>query len=545
MTKQSESGSALTGGIRWDKDEVSAALDILEKERSNHLDYLTGILNEYHHAEHDSSHYDLLCGEWLLTFSHVLYAAYLHVVRGLPCVQWSRSTPVFSDYRHFLGCIVEKPEFSEQIKAHVSSVLAGEDEEKSGFATSSIRVGSEIESGFRRHLRTWKRKTTGTLAQKDVPFYFCHPHLNRCSRLEWTSTLWKWRRWAREENLDYPIESTVLIDADWRSKTSKAHQGGTFSDIMHRMIPLYLPAVYLEAFDSLRTQAHALKIPRPTAIYTANSLHGHTLFKFLAADWRLDGTKILNHQHGGNYGLDRIHAVENYETRVADRFYTLGWTGESPKQTVLPWPMFPKASKEINKKSILLNCIAYPAPVYRIHFQPMSGTIATMLEESVAFVKEMKGRARMTLRPSPNDYAMRTVDTLSAIDTNIAIDDLQTAGVNSYMASDLVVHSYLGTSWLETLALDIPTVVFFDPEIYSWREASLKLVEALKNVGILHESGGDAGKFVRTIWENPRLWWNQSGVQNARNEFVSHYARFSTDWSALWQNEFCRWIDKA
>ena len=544
MNTAGDSNSPCVKNIRWDRHEVAAALDTLEREQSGILDYLTLILNGYHQSKHDKTYYDLLCGEWLLTFSHVVYAAYLQVERDIPQVEFARTIPAFSDYNQFQGSIVEDPLQSEQIAAHVNWLLGEQNGGNIRWHSRTIQVSNKTGSNWRRRMRDWKSGALRAFAKNDSKLILCRPHVDRCSRRAWYATLWKWRKWAREENFDYPLESSAEVDVVWRTKMSCEQQGTTFVEILRRMLPLYLPVAYVEAFADLRAQAHALRIPRPQAIYTANSLHGHTLFKLLAADWRADGTKILNHQHGGNYGLDRVHAVENYETRVCDRFFTLGWTGESAKQTVLPGALSPKSSRATGGRTkILLNCIAYPPSVFRIHFQPMPGTIETMLEQSAAFVQEMKGRCRMTLRPSPNDYAMRTVDSLSAIDASMVIDNMETSGIHSYLESDLVVHSYLGSSWLETLALDIPTVCFYDPETYAWREDSFGLVQALMNVGILHESGREAAKFVLTVQKDPKLWWKKSDVQDARSEFVSRYARFSTEWPALWENEFFNWTN--
>lgn len=544
MNSRTESEPGLAKRIHWDRHEVAPALDLLEKDHENHLGHLTRILNDYHHADHDSSYYDLLCGEWLLTFSHALYAAYLHVTRGFPHAEWSHEIPAFSDYGHFQTYVVEKADFSEQLTAHVAEALGNGERHSITFGGSTILVGGGGRSGWGRHMRAWKGSIFSTFSKRNAPFVFCRPHLNGCGRLEWGAALWSWRKWAREESLDQPVEVTVKVDTAWRKKMAKASPGESFGELLCQMLPLYMPAAYLEAFGSLRNQAHALDIQRPQAIYTSNSLYGHTVFKMLAADWRLDGTKILNHQHGGNYGLDRIHAIERFETRVSDRFYTLGWTGASPKQKILPGALSPKWKAGKHRKGrILLNCISYPDNIYRIHFQPMPGTIETMSSQMAAFVTETKGLEVVTLRPSPKEYGTSAAEMLQKIDGSILIDNLSIPGIRSYANYDVVVHAYLGTSWLETLALDIPTICFYDPETYAFREESLELIRALSRVGILHESGRAAAKFALSVIRHPREWWEKPDVQSARVAFVERYASFTADWPGVWEREFMNWIN--
>jgi hypothetical protein len=543
LTNSPESATSPAEGIRWDKSEVSPALDVLEGLQVPTLDHVTEILNGYHRAGHHASYYDLICGEWILTFSHVLYAAYLHVQRGMPLERWSGVIPAFSDYGHFLRCVVEDPAFAGQLAAHVAALLAGDGAARGGFRAGPVRVGSGPAGGWRHRLREWKREAVGSFTKNDADFVFCQPHLNGCTRREWIAALWKWRKWAREENLDQAIVASVEMDAGWRVKTSAGSSDRSFEDLLRRMITLYMPAVYLEAWGPLKNQAHSLQISRPRAVYTSNSLHGHTLFKILSADWRLDGTKILNHQHGGNYGLDRVHAIENFETRVSDRFYTLGWKGQAPNQQVLPGalPAGVAGDGRPNRK-ILLNCIAYPPNVFRIHFQPMPGTVETMLDEMSAFIRETKGRADVTLRPSRTEYTVRVADLLQKIDGRLKVDDVRVPGIRSYAKYGMVVHSYLGTSWLETLALNIPTVCFYDPQTYVFRDRAAGSIQKLAAAGILHENGKGAAKFVLSVANDPRAWWGRAEVQEARAGFAAQYALFSQDWPDVWEDEFEKWI---
>jgi putative transferase (TIGR04331 family) len=101
-----------------------------------------------------------------------------------------------------------------------------------------------------------------------------------------------------------------------------------------------------------------------------------------------------------------------------------------------------------------------------------------------------------------------------------------------------VVHNYLGTSWLETLAMNVPTVCFYDPGLYAPREPARPYFDMLVRVGILHHSGREAAKFVNAFKGDPSAWWNSAEVQAARETFVARYANFSDDWLAAWQAEF-------
>ena len=122
-------------------------------------------------------------------------------------------------------------------------------------------------------------------------------------------------------------------------------------------------------------------------------------------------------------------------------------------------------------------------------------------------------------------------------------DDFKKSSAFRFAESRLVIHNYLGTSWLETLALDIPTVCFYDPETYAFREAAQPYINSLATVGVLHRSGNSAALFVASLGDDMEKWWAKVEVQKARRNFVKQYANFSPDWKEQWEQEFKAVLD--
>ena len=50
------------------------------------------------------------------------------------------------------------------------------------------------------------------------------------------------------------------------------------------------------------------------------------LFKILIAEKKLNGSKIINIQHGGNYGKMRRYLNEEYEYKYSDYFLSYGFS---------------------------------------------------------------------------------------------------------------------------------------------------------------------------------------------------------------------------
>ena len=521
---------------------MALALEFLGPLQLTLRERLTDLLNTYHRWSRSPDYYDLLCGEWLMHFSHVVYAAYLDVTRGVPVASQPAPLATFADFNDYQMAAVHSAQFAGQLRQSAADLLNRSGSAHPQFAREAISFAKPSGGRIRRLGMGLLKAGIEAARNNHAPFLFCHPDV-KCSRMEWAATMLKWHGWARHDNLAYPIDISADIDHQWRRRASAEISVSGFTELVCALMPLYVPALYLEALPAYRSQALGLALPRPQAVYTANSLHGHSLFKILAADWREEGTKILSHQHGGGYGIDRIHTTEEYETQVANRFYTLGWESNSPKQK----PLAAALSRNFFRRTkvgsqILLSCVLYPKQVYRIHFQPMPGTIENMITETTAFVRESKDWPELLVRPYPDDYGWSMVNTLRATNPALRLDDMHVNGMNSYARSALVVHNYLGTSWLETLALNIPTVCFYDVRTYSFRSAAQPYIDRFEAAGVLHRDGSSAARFVSSIMANPQSWWDSPALQDLRAEFARNYANFSADWANQWESEFRNWI---
>ncbi len=91
--------------------------------------------------------------------------------------------------------------------------------------------------------------------------------------------------------------------------------------------------------------------------------------------------------------------------------------------------------------------------------------------------------------------------------------------------SKLVVHSYDSTGILETLALNIPTICFWQNGLAHLNDEEKPYYQLLVEAGIIALSPDLAAKHVASIWTNIPDWWFSERVQEARLKFCSRYAR--------------------
>ena len=335
----------------------------------------------------------------------------------------------------------------------------------------------------------------------------------------------------------YPVIFEEIIDINWRLfASSNVGRIDNYKNLVCSLLPLYLPVVFLEGFNLFRKRALGLHLHRPKAMFTGNSLTGNLIYKLHAAEWQKEGTKLLSGQHGGGYGIDSFNLFEEYETRVSDCFYTWGWRRlDRPVK-----PLAPPIPHYLRHKTlkIVLICVDYPKTIHRIHYQPMGDQVSLLHDETCEFLLNLSDHKQLLIRRCCKDYGWGVSQKINNAAPEAKCETTRSSSFKLFAKSQLVVHNYLGTSYLETLALNIPTVCFYDIQSYAFRTEAQPLINALEKASIIHRSGKDAAKFVSSISNNPNSWWSKNDVQEARYNFVRQYANFSNNWMKEWEEEF-------
>ncbi len=520
----------------WNITSVSNGLNEVDKCRGPLLAELKGLLDRYNNWNKSTLYYDVIAGDWLEYFIHLTYAAMVEIVLSGDDKNLKLRIPVTADVRAYGALRWQQSGLHEHLRSAVGHLLAGGLPTPWQFSADSVQIHSGSEESI-----AYKAIRAVATTQPDV--LMVAPYF-RCGRAEVLKALIGWRKWAALDNLAYPVNFSVRLNSRWRLKKSfEAYPAIDFLGILRILLPLHLPVSLLEGFSKYRSEVLAYPVSRPKAVYSANALHAHLQFKILAAEWREYGTKLLYHQHGGGYGIDKVHAFEDYETRVSDYYFTWGWSSPNHPKVGPLSPSMLHVPKE-KKRYILLICTDYPVVFFRLHFQPMLGGIETMHSETCEFLTAWHDCKTLLIRAHVHDYSGKFMSMMRKVAPNASFDDRSVSSFQRFSQSNLVVHNYLGTTYLETLALNIPTVCFYDPNVYAFREEAKPFMDELASVGILHQSGRSASHFVASIANDPDGWWSQADVQHARSRFVKSYANFDPEWKRRWERKFRDILDE-
>ena len=108
---------------------------------------------------------------------------------------------------------------------------------------------------------------------------------------------------------------------------------------------------------------------------------------------------------------------------------------------------------------------------------------------------------------------------------NIEVDWGDKPIINMINNSKLVVCSYIGTTYLETLPKNIPTIIFENFKNTLFREDVKEHLNELKNANILFENPESASKFVNQNWNNLSEWWLDKNTQETIKNFCQIYSK--------------------
>jgi len=260
----------------------------------------------------------------------------------------------------------------------------------------------------------------------------------------------------------------------------------------------------------------------------------------------MTGTQLLAGQHGGDYGSVEFHVGEEFEVAIADKYYSWGWSKTLSKendQKIKPLPAnklisIPPITQKDDRRKILL--VSSGTHRYLNRFLNWNTyDFLEMLEMQFRWVGALTPELRQNLlvRPYPIDYGWKVADRWRDRFPAANLDQ-GTSFRESLEACRLYVGDHLSTTFLEAIHSNVPTILFWNPKIEQVRKAVQPLYQALRDVGILHDTPEQAAETVEAIYPKITEWWHQDHRQAAINSFRDQFARSSPTGIEEWVAEF-------
>jgi putative transferase (TIGR04331 family) len=299
--------------------------------------------------------------------------------------------------------------------------------------------------------------------------------------------------------------------------------------ILSSMLFNFFPSCYLEGFVKLGSLAQEMNFPSsPKFIFTSNSYHTDEVFKYWSGVKTEEGAKYIVGQHGSNFGTNRFFSP-SIEEEICSTFLTWGWRNNN--LSYKPSFIFKTVNKNLSPNSrgkLLLNQLPLD---YRRNTWDTVDEHYKYFEDQKIFISNLfEPIRRNTIIRLHGEYETRKFNENLRwldFDESLELNYQQSSFFQTLSNCRLVVHSYDSTGFLESLALNIPTMAFWQNGFDHLVEDARPYYQELVDNGIIHLSPKTISEKINNEWDDIQSWWNTLDVQNARNQFCKQYARQS------------------
>ena len=301
-----------------------------------------------------------------------------------------------------------------------------------------------------------------------------------------------------------------------------------FKSVAKIMIKRHMPTCYKEGYKETLDFVNNVPWPKtPQLIFTSNSYFGDDIFKFYAAGKTEEGSKYVIGQHGGHFGVGLFNASEQYQISVADKYLTWGWKEDGVDNIEVLGYMkgFKRKQKYAKEGSALLICNSMPIYSYAMYSAPIGPQWLEYFEEQLTFVNALPAELqdKTLVRITNEDYGWCQKERWHDALPDIRIDEGKRPISIPISKSRVCISTFNTTTYLESLASNIPTIIFWNPNHWELRSSAVYYFKKLEEVGIFHNSPEAAANHLKLNWNSLDEWWKTEEVQNVRKEFCNKY----------------------
>ncbi len=319
----------------------------------------------------------------------------------------------------------------------------------------------------------------------------------------------------------------------------------SFNAFIRSVVCSQIPRSMVEDYSALSRKAKSGRFARtPRTIFTANLHVTSDLFCIWMSHKQLQGSQILLAQHGGQYGqVAPPTRTEEHEIATSNKYFSWGW--RTNDRHVIPAPAMPlvditPSSTSVSSKNSLL-LITDCTSRYARRPWPISSDNARYLNNLFQFVDNLSSENQSALRVRLHhdhakydfSHSTRWLDRFPHINLDSGHGPLSALRDQAR----LIVCTSLGTSELEQLAANQPTLFLLNHNIHPVRDSEQSVFSELEHSQVLFRDGSSLAKHVQTIWNDVEAWWSSSLVQHSIDLYKDHFVQQSADPISFFQRE--------
>lgn len=504
-------------------------------------------LNSIHQVSYPVRYWRVLLGPWLLQFIAIFYDRFKRIEKALelfpdfytyvlPREQCKLATCDMSDFLE--GRVIKEDYYNLKLFSLVAYELC---------LQNTIEKDYISESKVFADRYGWRKKLFNRLI-KLLNLFFKGPIvLSDMYHLSFADAfLLKWRVGFRTLQFKHsePFKMNSL-KGDYslclREKLKLKGTSGKFESLLYKTLADAIPTCYMENYKFYRNSIQGARSMGSVRIVgSAVGWYYNERFKFFSAEAKARGADLIDFQHGGGYGMI-LGLPQETLSLEKDIFYTWGWRIDSSSKTKpLPSPHLSRLREIYAPRidSILFVGISMPRYHYSNQTELLPEDMPKYFEDKKIFFQSLPDQLKdkILYRLYTSDYGWGESGALKQICPGIKF--VSRGKLAKWMKKvKLVVIDHPHTSFIEALTINVPSISYWDHEVYLIRPEAEEYFRQLREAGVIFKDPKSAAEKLKEIFNHPMKWWLSNDVQKARLEFCNRYAYARKDWLKIWAEE--------
>lgn len=303
--------------------------------------------------------------------------------------------------------------------------------------------------------------------------------------------------------------------------------GSDFERWLQLILPEILPTAYVENFSYLHKH-YTRPVPKnPFTVITKSAHFQNEGFKFWFSG-HLDIGRLAVIHHGGG-PIWEMNTSERWERSLSDCYLTSG-PADEPR-----WEKVKSVGKLTNKISgewspsgdlLLVTTLIKRNSQSGVYGAPLPSQMPRVFDDQANLVNalpaEIRKDVRVRMYPKGSGGWDQKAEWKKRV-PDVVFGPERQPFEQAVAASRIVVVPYRGSTYIQTLHANVPTIIFFSP-LWPLEESSREFYVMLSDVGIFHSDAVTATKKIVEVWPNVGKWWSSRPVQDAVGAWNAAYA---------------------
>jgi putative transferase (TIGR04331 family) len=519
------------------KENLSKNFSYINNIYNNYLIEMSHFLNKIHKVNYSLDYWKVIIGPWLKHFIFIVYDRLQNIklikkkygISHVKIKNYLEKDFLFNDYNDF-DSKNHTDQWNNIIYDQIIQSLKyfkvkkfNQIENNDSLIKKKINLLSILFLGVNKFFSLFVRKNNS---------FFINTYLSKPKLLLLQLKL-KQIPFFPEEFIKLKFKKNI----QFRLKKNKNNRD-TFELVLDSIILKHFPKIYLEGYKETIKLIDTLSWPtKPRFIYSSNSFFNDDVFKiYLAEQKRRNNTKIISGQHGGGYFSSKYFFIQDLQLDISDFILTWGFKKKFSDKFV---PMFNFLNANKYKKKNYMNNNNLLFIDYELsRFSNRLGISMfqdkkhlELLEDRFVFLKKISNNILNStiVKLYPTDYGWCTKERFYDRGVKCKFSSRGESFLKLLNSSKICVTNLNSTTYLQSLNLNHPTVIFFNKNIELTNEEFSLSLKVLKKVGIFFNTPEEAANHINLIWNSIDSWWSSKKVQNAVNFFCNKYSKRSNN----------------